>query len=48
MSYEVDLVDNNELAPRAVLRAAPHTSFGLIDGRPIIFSEKESGDIRIK
>ena len=37
MSHEADLT---ELARRAVRRAAAHTSFALMDGRPILFSAK--------
>jgi coenzyme PQQ synthesis protein D (PqqD) len=39
-SHEEDLTESYELARRAVLRAAAHTSFALMDGRPILFSEK--------
>lgn len=41
MSHEADLTGSNELARRAVLQAATHTSFALMDGRPILFSEKD-------
>jgi hypothetical protein len=39
VSYEPDLTGSNELARRTVF-AATHTSFALMDGRPILFSEK--------
>src|SRR5215510_8624433 len=39
-SHEVDLTESHELARRAGFRPAPHTSFSLMDGRSILFSEK--------
>ena len=40
MLNEADLTESDELTRRIVLRAAAHASFALMDGRPILFSEK--------